>query len=464
MSQASTKTSEPWLGPIPSLRPFVRRDCGKRSLFLRPDTGAWVVVEGGGAEVIELCDGTRDAHAIAGLIAERYGADPRSVRADVNAYLVALRRAGFCRDAPVGPPQDSMLEGLALHVTTLCPLSCRHCYASPAAESRHDPPLDLLVSAVEQARALGACVIKVTGGDPLARPEALEALDRSADGAEVTVLTSGMAPVEQLRALLVERGWALQISLDGADAQTHDWYRGAGSYQRLKQNLDALSAENLLGNVTLCACLSRINRHQIEPVVQQAIDWGVGSVHLARVSHHGRAEQYWSELNLGPDEWAETYLQLADIHQRHSEHIRLTGFLIDNLLSCVARPDTRGCVLGRHVMMDLDGLIYPCVMMGKPETCLGDLRTQTLADILAADRLSAIRRACHERLTQVEVCGACDWRMICRGACPGWPLIQDGTLKRTDDLCGVRRELFPRILFRLADSAGAQPPATPCPD
>lgn len=464
MSPASTKISEPWLGPIPSLRPFTRRDCGKRSLFLRPDTGAWVVVEGVGAELIESCDGARDACAIAGLVAERYGVDAPSVQADVDGFLVALRRAGLFRNPSVEPCHDSKLEGLALHVTTRCPLNCRHCYASPAADTRHDPPLDLLASAVEQARDLGAGIFKVTGGDPLARPDVLQALQRSADGAAVTILTSGMAPADQLRALLVENRWVLQISLDGADAETHDWYRGPGSHERLKRNLDDLSADNLLGSVTLCACLSRINRHQIEAIVQQAIDWGVGSMHLARVSRHGRAEEHWSELSLDPDEWAETYLRLADVHRRYSDDIRLTGFLIDNLLSCVARPDTRGCVLGRHVMMDLDGLIYPCVMMGKRETCLGDLRTDTLADILAAENLSAIRRACHERLTDVDVCGTCNWRMICRGACPGWPLVQDGTLKRTDDLCGVRRELFPRILFELAEGPGDRPPATPCPD
>lgn len=464
MSQASTRTSEARLDPIPSLRPFVRRDHGKRSLFVRPHTGAWVVVEGVGADIIELCDGTRDARAVARLVAERYGADPDTVRSDVDRYLAGLRRARLFAETPAELHHDATFEGLALHVTTRCPLSCRHCYASPAADKRQDPPLALLASVVDQARALGARTYKVTGGDPLARPEALDALAPLMDGASVTVLTSGIAPVQQLRALLVERGWELQISLDGADAETHDWYRGQGSHGRLKQNLDSLAADHLLGNVTLCACLSRINRYHIEPIVQQAIDWGVGSVHLARISRHGRAEDYWSELNLEPDEWTDTYLRLADIHQRHSNHIRLTGFLIDNLLSCVAHPATRGCTPGRHLMMDLDGLIYPCVMMGKPETCLGDLRTDTLADILAADRLSAVRRACGQRLTDDEVCGACDWRMICRGACPGWPLVQNGTLHRTDDLCAVRRELFPRILFELAEGHGPPSTAPACPE
>ncbi len=464
MSQANTRTSDPWVGPIPSVHPFIRRDNDKQSLFVRPDTGAWVVVEGAGAEIIELCDGTHDVRAVAGSIAERYDADLRTVQADVAHYLASLRRARFFREAGDEPPQDSDLEGLALHVTTQCPLSCRHCYASPAADGRQDPPLDLLVSAVEQSRALGARVIKATGGDPLARPEALEALHGAADGAQVTILTSGMAPVDQLRRLLVEREWSLQISLDGADAETHDWYRGAGAHQRLTHSLDILAAENLLGNVTLCACLSRVNQYQIEPIVQQAMDWGVGGVHLARVSRHGRAKEYWSELDLSPAEWTQTYLRVADVYRRHNEEIRLTGFLIDNLLSCVAHPNIRGCVPGRHVMMDLDGLIYPCVMMGTPESCLGDLRKETLADILAGDRLLAVRQACGERLTNPEVCGACDWRMICRGACPGWPLVQNGTLNRTDDLCDVRRQLFPEILFELAEGLGRPSSSTPCPD
>jgi radical SAM protein with 4Fe4S-binding SPASM domain len=97
--------------------------------------------------------------------------------------------------------------------------------------------------------------------------------------------------------------------------------------------------------------------------------------------------------------------------------------------------------------------VYPCIMLGTPEMCLGDLTEEPLAACLA--RADGIRALCEARVTDGAVCGGCDWRMICRGACPGWPLVQDGTLSRTDDLCEVRRELFPAMTFELTEERAA---------
>jgi len=443
-------TGERTRDPAPSARPFVRWDRSNRSLFLRPATGAWVVVEGVGAEIIEQCDGVRTPEDIARSIAALYAVDPEVARRDVLAYLDRLEAIGFCRE-PAKMGSDPIFEGLSLHVTARCELDCRHCYASPAAAGKADPPLKQLVSVVEQARALGAETFKLTGGDPLLRPEALEAIAQPATGSSVTVLTNGLAPAEAMARLITEKGWELQISLDGAHAETHDWYRGPGTYARLVANLEALAAQGLTRRVTLSVCLSRANRREIESLVRQAIEWGVRRVHLARISRHGRAAEYWDELTMSPQEWAQTYRDLARIHGQYHERIQLTGFLADYLLSCLAHPATRGCAPGEQVMVDLDGRLYPCIMMGTREMCLGDLGTTSLAECLQGTHLAEIRARCKARLTDEAVCGSCDWRAICRGACPGWPLIQEETLHRTDDLCEVRRELFVELLFELPE-------------
>jgi radical SAM protein with 4Fe4S-binding SPASM domain len=303
---------------------------------------------------------------------------------------------------------------------------------------------------------LGADSFKLTGGDPLARPEALGALASVTDDAEVTVLTSGVAPYPELRDLIADRGWHLQISLDGPDAATHDWYRGTGAHARVTRNLDALARDGLARSVILSVCVSRVNCQRIEAILQQALAWGVGGVLLVRVSRQGHAVEHWPLLELSPSEWAGTYPRLVELHSRYLGRLRMTGFVADYVLGCLKHPATRGCRLGQSAMVDLDGRLYPCIMMGQPEHCLGDLRREALADCLAPERIAGLQANCNARLAPEGVCGACEWRMACRGACPGWPMTQRGTLQATDELCELRCQLFPRFILQLARRGRAE--------
>ncbi len=445
--------------PAPDALPRLRRwDEGPHSLFLRPDTGAWAVVEGSGAQILELSLQGVDPDGVADSLVSRYGIDRARAESDVSAYLAQLRAIGFL-DPPTSSrlsPTSSRLQALALHVTSRCPLACRHCYASPAAPAGREPSPEFLVSVVEQARALGADSFKLTGGDPLSRPDVLDTLAAATGDTQVTVLTSGVAPHAELRDLIAGRGWRLQISLDGPDAATHDWYRGAGAYARVARNLDALAEDGLTRRVILSVCLSRANCQRMEEVLQRALAWGVAGVLMVRVSRQGRAAQHWPSLELSPAEWADTYSRLADLHSRYADRLGLTGFAADYLLGCLKHPATRGCRLGESAMVDLDGRLYPCIMMGQPQHCLGDLHRERLEDCLAPERVAKLQWGCSARLAPEGVCGACDWRMICRGACPGWPMTQQGTLQATDDLCELRRRLFPRLILQLARKSAVE--------
>ena len=442
--------------PLPPALGVVRWDKAGRVLLLRPQTGRWVTATPVGAEIVELCDGRRSVRDIANLLATRYDLDVTRAETDVRSFLAELSRAGFL-GLPLAMPSPS-LDGLALHVTGRCALQCRHCYGSPGTPTATEPTVALLQSVVEQARALGAQSFKLTGGDPLCRPEVLTALADSLEGTTVTVLTAGLAPYDELRALLRRDNWQLQISLDGADAATHGWFRGAGRFDCLAANLSALAEAGLTKRVRLSTCLSRANHDQIEAIIALALNFGVHGLHLVRVSRQGRAELHWDELDLTEAQWRETYARLAKLHSRYHPRLLLTGFLSDYLSSCLGYPSTRGCSLGRQVMVDLDGRVYPCIMMTRPEDCLGNLNEQSLAACLASERLDRLRQSCEARLTDDAVCGACDWRLVCRGACPGWAVSQGGSTDERDELCALRRELLPQLILSLAGPVTSEAP------
>lgn len=176
-------------------------------------------------------------------------------------------RAVTARPTPVTtpsryPPADSRPTGsepghqpdfgwaprtVAWEITRACPLRCLHCRAD--AQVRRDSRelttaegFDLIA----QVADMGAAVLVITGGDPLARPDVYEFIAAGARaGLHVGFspsVTPRLTPVALARA--VDAGAAtIHLSLDGASAATHDGFRGVpSSFERTLRMIDAAAA------------------------------------------------------------------------------------------------------------------------------------------------------------------------------------------------------------------------------
>jgi len=169
-------------------------------------------------------------------------------------------------------------------VTQACDLSCQHCRASaqPLAhpqELTHVQSQELLtqVSTFPQPP-----VIVFTGGDPLKRPDLLDLIRHARDAGLQVALTPSATPLATREALSDARDAGvscLGISLDGADAATHDAFRGwQGSFERTLQML--AYARELELPVQVNTTITRRNVHQVDAMAelfadQQIMMWSV---------------------------------------------------------------------------------------------------------------------------------------------------------------------------------------------
>lgn len=128
-------------------------------------------------------------------------------------------------------------------VTRACDLLCQHCRASAQSlaapdELNHDQSLALLDQIATFPRPP---VVVFTGGDPLKRADLWELIRHGRDLGLEMALTPSATPLATRDALAQakEAGIScLGISLDGADAETHDAFRGwEGSFARTMQML-----------------------------------------------------------------------------------------------------------------------------------------------------------------------------------------------------------------------------------
>ena len=146
------------------------------------------------------------------------------------------------------------LKTLWLNTGTLCNIECADCYIESG--PRNDRLVYLSAREVEpfldEALALGAEEIGLTGGEPFMNPDAPALIEAAlARGFSVLILTNAMRPMMRphMKAALVKlraRHGAtlrLRISLDHYTERLHDGERGAGGFQETMNGLSWLAAE-----------------------------------------------------------------------------------------------------------------------------------------------------------------------------------------------------------------------------
>jgi radical SAM protein with 4Fe4S-binding SPASM domain len=236
----------------------------------------------------------------------------------------------------------------------------------------------------------------------------------------------------------------VQLSLDGATAEVHDAVRGSGAFERTWAGIARLQRYGLHEELALNVTLMRHNVHQVAEFVALADERGVPGVRFCPVQCMGRAAEQWEALIPTPEEYAEAYRFLY--HQQPSGNVTVSQGLPGMELE---PPEGRmWCGLGRLLLVDSQGDIYPCSLLTTAEFRLGNVAQMTLAEALAAEPLKALVTLCEGRKDRIEECAVCTWRNFCQGSCPGAIWLEHGDWHAVDSFCDLRCELFPDLIFR----------------
>jgi hypothetical protein len=119
-----------------------------------------------------------------------------------------------------------------------CNLACSYCaVASSPSARRRSIGAGRFRALVDEAVDEGFEELYVTGGEPFAEPGIVAMLEYASERLPTVVLTNAMLFTGRRRDELArltgrEERLVLQTSLDGARAETHDRFRGAGSWER----------------------------------------------------------------------------------------------------------------------------------------------------------------------------------------------------------------------------------------
>lgn len=245
------------------------------AVYLRADQPAWFVPNRAGDEILQRLQ--------SGAVASESVAVQRFLQRLPDGAVTPYpgRATLLCTDS---------LRELWLHITNRCNLRCRHCLFASGPEEAQELDLCEVVLRVDEAAELGCRVFSLTGGEPMVHRQFTSIVEHilTKPHSHVAVLTNGMTLQQQLENCSWD--WSrfhLQISVDGLP-QHHDRLRGAGTFDRLTQQLDWLRQQQL--PFTLSMCVDQDNLTDMAAVVDLAADRGASNVHFMWYFVRGRGQ------------------------------------------------------------------------------------------------------------------------------------------------------------------------------
>ena len=214
---------------------------------------------------------------------------------------------------------------LYYEVTQACDLVCKHCRAS-AQEQSHPDELDseLSKALIEQAGEFPRPPILVmTGGDPLKRADLFDLIQYARSVGLQVALTPSATPLATIDALSRAKDAGvtrLGISLDGADAETHDAFRGwQGSFDRTLEMLE--NARQLELPVQINTTITRRNFHQIDDIAELLSTQEIAMWSVFFLIPVGRGVE---EQRISPDEYEIAFEKLWQQSQQRPFGIKTT--------------------------------------------------------------------------------------------------------------------------------------------
>lgn len=333
----------------------------------------------------------------------------------------AMPAAAQKLDLPEGVPP---LTSLYLYIAGSCNLACRHCWIEPdyQADNKQGKFLKLehLKKAITEAKPLGLQSVKLTGGEPMLHPQFRAIIDYiEAENIGMMMETNGTLIDDEMALFLKSKPHFnfISVSVDGANADTHDNLRGVnGSFKRAIAGIKALVKAGF--RPQLICTLHKGNVAELESVIELAETLGCGSVKFNHVQSMGRGDDFNENQILSVPEIISVFNEIEKIIKpRHNISVffeipmafypikkllrdPLSHCMIHNILGIISSGEMALCGIGTTI----HDLIF------------GHLDTNSIKHIWEKNnKLIELRQVIP--LEFEGICRECVHRNLCLGSC-----------------------------------------------
>ena len=336
---------------------------------------------------------------------------------------------------------DSKPYLVALNLTKRCNLKCNHCYldaTTKAAGGDDELTTDECFRLIDQiAEVNRGCLLVITGGEPLVRPDILDIARYAVKlGFMVVFGTNGMLIDDRMAKQLVEIGvMGVGISIDSLDPQKHNAFRGVpGAWEAAVAGIEASKRNELQFQVHFSA--QPMNYQELPAVVEWAHGLGARVLNVFFMVCTGRGEEL---TDITPAQYEEVLgflVKCQDDYQgmliraRCAPHFKRLAYEKDpnSPITKATGYMGGGCLAGtNYARVTPNGELTPCPYM---PLSAGNIRENSFVDLWEkSDIFNSFR------YPQLKgKCGDCEYSEIC-GGCRARPYVDHGDWLDEDQWC-----------------------------
>ena len=346
---------------------------------------------------------------------------------------------------PFAKPLYVMLKPAGAH----CNLACKYCYyleKNNLYQNSHrhlmsDEMLEQFTREYIEAQTMPQVLFTWHGGEPLMRSidfykKALALQKKYAHGKQIdnVIQTNGTLLTDEWCEFFAKNHWLVGISIDGPQ-EYHDHYRvtpaGKPSWEKVMQGIRLLKKHRVEWNAM--AVVNAYNaEHPLEfyhffrdngcqylqftPIVERLTEHEDGRT-LASLADD--REIPLADASVTPQQWGNFLCTIFDDWVRHDvgkTFVEIFDCTLANWMGVLPGICAYSKECGHAGVMEHNGDVYSCDHFVFPEYKLGNIKDQSLIDMLYGEKQQEFSRLKHTSLPRQ--CKECDMEFACHGECP----------------------------------------------
>lgn len=322
------------------------------------------------------------------------------------------------------------------HITNACNNRCKHCYHADYKTSNELSIADILRVAdliddsLNKWNFTGS--LSITGGEPFTNRDNLFTLLEHIDNKCVRIghydiLTNGTLIDENDISFLkkLKKLRRIQVSLEGADSESHDCVRGFGDFVKVVQTIKRLKETDFI--VSVMTTLTRNNKILLPKIIEFLGKLKVDYFALERFMPEGQGGKN-EEWVLSKEEIKQVFSYMTDVALKKG----LPHILLYRTLYCLCSNDeTIGamCSAGVNALTIMpDATLFPCRRLPIP---IGNVLKE---GIIKTWYNSEILWNLRDPAKYKGKCAKCDHFLECRG-CRSMAYLHTGDYLQEDPQC-----------------------------